>query len=204
MRRVDQSILKIYNYILMNTIKTNGYFTLFVGVDDQLYFNLKAGNHEIILQSEGYTSKANALNGIKSVQENCQIDKYYKRKIDQDGKPYFVLIAGNGEPIGKSESYESEAMMEKGIESVKRNGKSQEIRDESEHTFEIHINKKMFKVTARTMTGNDLLQLVGQSSDQYSIFLLKGNSQAEVKAIESIRIENGMHFQTIIKDIKFG
>lgn len=182
----------------------NGYYTLFIGKDSQPYFNLKAGNHEIILQSEGYESHASAVNGIQSVQENCQIDKHYKRKTDKDGKPYFVLIAGNGEPIGKSESYESEAMMEKGIKSVKKNGKSNDIRDETVDTFVIHVNKKQFKVTAKSMTGDELLQLVGQSSSQYSIFLLKGNGQDEVQPTESIRIHNGMHFQTIIRDIKFG
>lgn len=192
------------NYATMQTTENSGYFTVFIGKDYKYYFNLKAGNHEIILQSEGYESKANTLNGIRSVQENCQIDQHYKRKIDKDSKPYFVLVAGNGEPIGKSESYSSEIMMEKGIESVKKNGKSNDVRDESDITVVIHINTKPFKVTVKTMTGNELLQLVGQSSNQYSVFLLSGNSQDEVQPTESIRIRNGMHFQTIIKDIKFG
>ena len=104
-----------------------------MGTDNKPYFNLKAGNNEIILQSEGYESKANALSGIKAVQENCQIDTHYKRGTEVDGKPYFVLIAGNGEPIGKGEGYSSEAMMEKGIESVKRNGITTVIKDEIDH-----------------------------------------------------------------------
>ncbi|NGF74395.1 YegP family protein [Fluviicola sp. SGL-29] len=182
----------------------SGYYTLFSGADNQFYFNLKAGNNEIILQSEGYTTKSNALNGIQSVQKNCPENERYQRKKDKNGNPYFVLTAKNGEPIGKSESYSSEQMMERGIESVKANGISKEVNDETDNIFIIHINKKMFKVTSQTMTGNDLLALVGQSSTGYCIFLIKGNKQDEVKPNESITIENGMHFQTIVKDIKFG
>jgi uncharacterized protein len=34
-------------------------------------FHLKAGNGEIIATSEGYKTKASALNGIESVQKNA-------------------------------------------------------------------------------------------------------------------------------------
>lgn len=34
-------------------------------------FNLKAGNGEIILTSEGYTTKAACMNGIESVKKNA-------------------------------------------------------------------------------------------------------------------------------------
>lgn len=42
-------------------------YTLFVGNDRQHYFNLKGSNGEIILQSEGYTSKQGAENGKAAV-----------------------------------------------------------------------------------------------------------------------------------------
>lgn len=182
----------------------SGYYTLFSGADNQFYFNLKAGNNEIILQSEEYTTKSNALNGIQSVQKNCPENERYQRKKDKNGNPYFVLTAKNGEPIGKSESYSSEQMMESGIESVKKNGVSKDVKDATDSVVVIHINKKKFKVTSETLTGNELLALVGQSSNGYCVFLLKGNNQEEIQPNESITIENGMHFQTIIKDIKFG
>lgn len=37
---------------------------------DQYMFNLKAGNHEVILTSERYTTKASAQDGIASVRQN--------------------------------------------------------------------------------------------------------------------------------------
>lgn len=38
--------------------------------------------------------------------------------------PFFVLKAANGEPIGKSEVYSSEAAAKSGVESVKRTRQS--------------------------------------------------------------------------------
>ncbi|MBL4879726.1 MAG: YegP family protein [Oleispira sp.] len=98
------------------------FYLLFTGKDNQYYFNLKAGNNEIILQSEGYISKQGALNGIKSVQIHCTDDRNFVKKISKDDSPFFVLRAKNNEIIGKSEMYSSTQMMLKGIESVKFNG----------------------------------------------------------------------------------
>ena len=52
-----------------------GYFTLFKSdKNDEYYFNLKAPNHEIILASQGYSSKEAAENGIESVKVNATED----------------------------------------------------------------------------------------------------------------------------------
>ena len=48
-----------------------GKFTIFNGKSGKLYFNLKAGNGEIIATSEAYTTKAAAKNGIESVKKNA-------------------------------------------------------------------------------------------------------------------------------------
>jgi len=39
--------------------------------DGQFYFNLKAGNGEIVATSESYKQKASALKGIDSVRRNA-------------------------------------------------------------------------------------------------------------------------------------
>jgi uncharacterized protein YegP (UPF0339 family) len=90
--------------------------------NDQFMFNLKAANGEIILTSETYKSKDAALNGIESVKKNSPLDEQYERKTSTSSQPYFVLKAKNYEVIGRSETYSSEGAMEKGIESVKKNG----------------------------------------------------------------------------------
>ena len=57
-----------------------GYFELKPASDGQFMFNLKAGNHEVILTSERYTSKASAENGIASVKTNAPNDALFQRK----------------------------------------------------------------------------------------------------------------------------
>ena len=107
-----------------------GKFTVKTGKDGQFRFNLKAGNGQIILTSEGYTTKAACNNGISSVKTNAQDDSRYERKTSTNGKPYFNLRAGNGQVIGNSELYESTAAMENGIESVKKNAPDAETTEE--------------------------------------------------------------------------
>lgn len=179
-------------------------FHIFAGKDNQYYFNLKAGNNQIILQSEGYTSKQGALTGIKSVQENCTEDSNYDRRIAKDDSPYFVLKAQNGEIIGTSEMYSSNQMMENGIDSVKSNGSTTDIDDSTSKTTNIHINKTKYKVEEDSMTGSELLALAGFSSSTHCLFLLEGNKQIEIKSNESVSLKNGMRFQAIVNDIKFG
>jgi len=105
-----------------------GYFTLFKSSSNQqYYFNLKAGNHEIILQSQGYASKSGAENGIQSVKINSQYDLRYSRLRSTDWQYYFTVKASNGEIIGKSQMYGSTTAMETGIASVKSNAPSANI-----------------------------------------------------------------------------
>ena len=95
----------------------------------EYYFNLKAGNGEIILTSETYKAKAGAKNGIESVKTNSSQPDRYERKASPSGKFFFVLKAGNREVIGRSEMYESETSRDNGIESVKTNGPSTDVVD---------------------------------------------------------------------------
>jgi len=108
-----------------------GYFELKTAKDGQTYFNLKAGNHEIILSSEMYTTRAAAENGIASVQKNSADDGKFDRRKSSNDKDYFILKAGNGQEIGRSEMYESAGAMENGIKSVQTNGSSEEVKDKT-------------------------------------------------------------------------
>lgn len=96
---------------------------------DQYMFNLRAGNHEVILTSERYTTKASAQDGIASVRQNSPIDERYQRKTATNGSPYFSLSAANGQSIGRSEMYSSAAARDAGIASVKTNGPSTVVKD---------------------------------------------------------------------------
>jgi len=98
-----------------------GKFELKVAKSGQFHFNLLAGNGQIILSSEMYESKSAAENGIASVQKNAGDDGRFERKTSVKGDPYFVLKAGNGQEIGRSEMYSSASAMENGIASVAKN-----------------------------------------------------------------------------------
>ena len=99
-----------------------GYFHLASSATGQFNFNLKAGNHEVILTSQVYKTKQDALGGIESVRTNSPNASRYQRKTAKDNSPYFVLLAENGQIIGKSEMYSESAAMENGIKSVMTNG----------------------------------------------------------------------------------
>lgn len=76
--------------------------------DSKWYFRLRDSNNEIILAStEGYNTKQACLNGIESVKKHAPYDAYYKLYTGSDNRFYFSLHASNGEPIGKSEGYNS-------------------------------------------------------------------------------------------------
>jgi uncharacterized protein YegP (UPF0339 family) len=92
-------------------------------------FNLKAGNGQMILSSEGYSSKSGCQGGIDSVKKNAPNDGNYDRKTSSNGKYYFNLKASNGQIIGSSEMYESTSGRDNGIESVKKNAPGAEVED---------------------------------------------------------------------------
>ncbi|WP_126973433.1 YegP family protein [Gynurincola endophyticus] len=106
-----------------------GKFVISLRKNDEYQFNLKAGNGEIILNSEGYTSKASCQNGIESVRKNSTDEARYEHKEAKNGKYYFNLKAGNGQIIGTSEMYESEAGRKTGIASVMKNAPDATVED---------------------------------------------------------------------------
>lgn len=98
--------------------------------NDEFQFVLKAGNGQVILSSEGYSSKAACENGIESVRKNSQEDARFEKLESKNGKPYFNLKASNGQIIGNSELYESAAARDNGIESVKKNAPDSDVKEE--------------------------------------------------------------------------
>ncbi len=96
-------------------------------------FRLIAANNKIVGVSEAYESKAGCMNGVKSVQANCEskIDDRtlgaeelphpkYQIFTDAASKFRFNLSAPNGEIIAASEAYESKQGCMNGIEAVQK------------------------------------------------------------------------------------
>lgn len=96
-------------------------------------FRLRAANNKIVAVSEAYEGKAGAMNGVKSVQANCeseiedttiQAEKLtnpkYKIFKDVASKYRFNLSASNGEIIAQSEGYETKPGCINGIQAVQK------------------------------------------------------------------------------------
>ncbi|RLC98834.1 MAG: hypothetical protein DRI65_17840 [Chloroflexota bacterium] len=98
-----------------------GKFETSTGKDDKHYFVLKAGNGEVILQSQGYGSSSSCAGGIDSVRRNSQTPERFEKKTATNGKFYFVLTATNGQTVGKSQMYKTESGCDNGMKSVATN-----------------------------------------------------------------------------------
>src|SRR5262249_27688160 len=95
-------------------------FEKFVGSDGQNYFRLRAANGEIVLQSEGYTTKAGAEKGIASIEQNGDRSSNYEILEAKSREHYFRITAANGEIIGRSEMYLTKSNAARGAKTVQR------------------------------------------------------------------------------------
>ena len=112
--------------------KIMGKFEIKTRKNGEFQFNLKATNGQVILTSEGYKTKASCLNGVESVKKNCQDEKRFEIKEASNGKPYFNLMATNGQIIGSSQMYANTVNMKNGIASVMKNAPDAPIVDLTE------------------------------------------------------------------------
>jgi uncharacterized protein YegP (UPF0339 family) len=106
-----------------------GYYQIKTTEGGKTHFTLHAGNHEVILSSQLYAEKGGAENGIESTRTNGTHDARFERKLSAKGEPYFLLKAPNGQIIGTSEMYGSEASRDNGIRSVMNNCESTIVKD---------------------------------------------------------------------------
>lgn len=106
-----------------------GKFEIKKSTNGKFHFNLKAGNGQIILSSEMYETKSACQNGIESIKKNGSDEAKYDRRESKNGEPYFILKAGNGQEIGRSEMYSGNAALENGIASIIKNAPDADIVD---------------------------------------------------------------------------
>ncbi len=107
-------------------------------------FDLKAGNGEIIANSEVYTSRSACMNGINSVKTNAPIAAVEDQTIegfekvknpkfevytDKAGEFRFRLKAKNGQIIATGEGYKAKNSCLNGIESIRKNADSEIVEE---------------------------------------------------------------------------
>ncbi len=109
-----------------------GKFEIKLAKNGQYYFNLKAGNGQVILSSEMYTTLKACENGVASVKKNAGEESRYELSQSESGKYHFNLKAANHQVIGSSQMYESEESAKAGIASVISNAPEAEVVSEVE------------------------------------------------------------------------
>lgn len=99
-------------------------------------FDLRAGNSQVILTSEVYSSLAACKKGIESVRNNAPVaaiedqtvlgyiaekNPKFEIYLDKSGEYRFRLKSKNGQTIGTGEGYKAKTGCKNGIESVMKN-----------------------------------------------------------------------------------
>jgi hypothetical protein len=104
-----------------------GKFEVYKDKAGKFRYRLKAGNGQIILSGEAYSSKSACIEGVESVKKNSQKESSFEVYEDKKGGFRFRLKASNGEIIGQGESYSAKSGCMNGIESVKKNAGDSKI-----------------------------------------------------------------------------
>ena len=88
------------------------------GATNQFRFNIFASNGQVVLSSESYTTEAAAWNGAFAVQDAAVTAANFKVLTAADGRFYFTLTAENGQVVGISQMYTTQASAQAGIKSA--------------------------------------------------------------------------------------
>lgn len=87
--------------------------------DSEYHFRLKSESGHVLLKSVRFNDKKEVekiIRGLTGIQNKHHA---FERKTDHNGKFLFNLKAENGQLLGSSQRYSSEAGMENGIKNLK-------------------------------------------------------------------------------------
>jgi uncharacterized protein len=109
-------------------------YQVYKDVSGKYRFRLRAENNKIVVVSQGYDQHEGCMNGVKSVQSNCQSpiedttingeaipNPKFQVFSDKVGEFRFRLNASNGEIIAASEGYQTKESCLNGVAAVKTN-----------------------------------------------------------------------------------
>lgn len=117
-RGLESVFENVDRYLDWQANRTGERFDVFRGRDGRFYFNVVAGNGEIVLSSQGYSDEASAYNGAVSVSTWGVDPEAYEIADSADGGAYFNLKAPNGQVIGTSEVYSTRSNARRGRDGV--------------------------------------------------------------------------------------
>ncbi len=108
-----------------------GKFEIDTRSDGGFQFNLKADNGQVILSSQGYSSKVACQTGVESVRVHSANASNFDSRTATDGRPYFNVVAGNGQIVGTSQMYSDASARDNGIRSVMDNAPEATVADKT-------------------------------------------------------------------------
>lgn len=82
-----------------------------------------------IVKSENYAQKSSAKNGIESVKKNSQVDARYELKESTNAKFFFNIKSTNGQVVGTSALFASEAERTSAIDELKSKAPNAKVTD---------------------------------------------------------------------------
>ncbi len=85
-------------------------------------FSFVSKEGKSVVRSENYKARKSAFNGIESVKKNCQEEGRYEFKLAKNGKLFFNVKASNGQVVGTSMMFASEADRDAAIAELKKEG----------------------------------------------------------------------------------
>ena len=95
-----------------------GQFDVYQSSDGQYRFRLLAGNKNILLASEPYTTRANAINGVLSVMANGVDPAQYEIAVSSNNKHFLRLrAAANTQVLGFTQLYSTKSSAKRAITS---------------------------------------------------------------------------------------
>jgi uncharacterized protein YegP (UPF0339 family) len=108
-------------------------YQVYKDVAGKFRFRLRAANNRIVVVSQAYEQHGSALNGVKSIQNNCTVGiedltvegprmnhPKYQVFMDKASEFRFRLTASNGQIIGASEGYETKQSCLNGVEAMQK------------------------------------------------------------------------------------
>jgi uncharacterized protein len=170
-----------------DVVSSGARFESFTGIDGQTYFHLVAGNGELVMQSEGYSSLEAAQKGVASVKDNGTLDGNYKVLQASDGEFYFNLVGANNKIIGSSEMYPNKSNAERAVTQVRalvaKIKRFEAIAAEPKASFAVFTGMDgLFYFNLRAKNGEIVLQSQSYTSKQNA---LKGMSSVRANGTQS-------------------
>ena len=117
-RAIGACVRAVTTYLDQVQAQTGARVEVTAGVTGTYHFNLFAGNGEIVMSSQAYSTEGAAYNGAFAAQDAALVATNFAVKTSTDGRFYFTLNADNGEVVGVSQMYTTKESAQAGIASV--------------------------------------------------------------------------------------